>query len=89
MTHLDHVELFWQKRGEAGRHHESYDLGALHALRKEMSDFVAWVQEEKDPCLTWREGLRCVEVMETAHHSANQNGDWISLPLYPELEMAI
>lgn len=86
-TFMDHIDLYWQRFDEQERHHRRFDdLGFDHAFRREIGDFVRWVTEGKTPCLTWREGLRCVEVMEAAHRSAKQNGAWQSLPLYPELE---
>ena len=39
-----------------------------------------------DPCLTWREGLRCVELIEAANRSQARQGEWVQLPLYPDLE---
>jgi hypothetical protein len=48
--------------------------------------FVAWVQEDRPPCLTWVEGLRCVALMEAAHRSAAAGGTAVELPLYPDLE---
>ena len=84
---LDHIDLYSQHRTDAAPHHERFDdLGFDHAYRKELGDFVSWITEGREPCLTWREGLRCVEVMEAAHRSARQNGAVIPLPLYPELE---
>ena len=69
--------------------HERFDdLGFQHAYRQEMGDFVNWGVEGTEPCLTWREGLRCVEVMEAAHRSAEAGGVVINLPLYPELELS-
>ena len=62
------------------------DLGFSHAYRQEFGDFIRWIVDDTEPCLTWREGLRCVEVMEAAHRSAEEGGSVISLPLYPELE---
>ena len=86
---LDHIDLYWQHYRDAEPHHECFaDLGFDHAYRLELGDFVRWIQDGSQPCLTWREGLRCVEGMEAAHRSAAQNGSVISLPLYPELEMA-
>jgi predicted dehydrogenase len=86
-TFLDHIDLFWQHHSEAARHHERFDdLGFDHAYRQEIGDFVRWITDGSQPCLTWREGLRCVEVMEAAHRSASENGKVIQLPLYPELE---
>lgn len=84
---LDHVDLYWQHHGDLEPHHERFDdLGFDHAFRKEIGDFVRWITEGAEPCLTWREGLRCVEAMEAAHRSAKQGGAIIRLPLYPELE---
>lgn len=86
---LDHLELYWQHRDDAHPHCERFDdLGFDHAFRKELTDFVHWVTDGSPPCLTWKEGLRCVEVIEAAHRSADQDGAVIQLPLYPELEPA-
>jgi predicted dehydrogenase len=86
-TFLDHIDLYWQHESEAGPHHERFDdLGFDHAYRKEVGDFVHWITEGRPPCLTWREGFRCVEAMEAAHRSAQEKGTIIKLPLYPELE---
>jgi predicted dehydrogenase len=87
---LDHIDVHWQHRGDSSARCERFDdLGFDHAFRQEFSDFVRWVTEGAEPCLTWREGLRCVEVMEAAHRSAAQNGTVIELPLYPELEPCV
>jgi predicted dehydrogenase len=87
--YLDHIDLYWQHQSDSATHHERYDeLGFDHAYRKEIGDFVRWITEGSQPCLTWREGLRCVEVMEAAHRSAREKGEVIQLPLYPELESA-
>lgn len=87
LPYKDHLDLYWQRIDEAAAHHERFgDLGHDHAYRLEVGDFVRWITEGREPCLTWREGLRCVEVMEAAHRSARQNGAWLNLPLYPELE---
>ncbi len=85
---LDHIDLYWQHHRDADPHHERFDdLGFDHAYRLELGDFVHWIRDGSEPCLTWREGLRCVEGMEAAHRSAAENGSTIQLPLYPELEM--
>ena len=87
LPYKDHLDLYWQRMDEADAHHERFDdLGFDHAYRLEVGDFVRWIKDGRAPCLTWREGLRCVEVMEAAHRSAKQNGVWLTLPLYPELE---
>jgi len=84
---LKHLDLSWQHRDDQEPHFERFDdLGFDHAYRQEFGDFVRWITEGRQPCLTWREGLRCVEVMEAAHRSADQRGLVIALPLYPELE---
>jgi len=88
-TYLDHIDLYWQHENDQARRHERFDdLGFDHAYRRELGDFVRWVADGSPPCLTWREGLRCVEVMEAAHRSARARGTIIPLPLYPELENA-
>ena len=85
---MDHIDLYWQHQDDTSSRHERFhDLGFDHAFRKELGDFVSWITEGIEPCLTWREGLRCVEVMEGAHRSANQDGTWLKLPLHPELEV--
>jgi UDP-N-acetylglucosamine 3-dehydrogenase len=86
------ADLYWKSLDDKEEHHEHYEeasgdpVGANEALRKETSDFVRWVVDGTEPCLTWREGLRAVEVIEAARHSAAENGAWIKLPLYRELE---
>lgn len=89
--HMEHLDLYWQHNDENHKeepHFERFDdLGFDHAFRQEFGDFVRWVADDNyQPCLTWWEGLRCVEVMEAAHRSAYEGGSMISLPLYPELE---
>ena len=66
--------------------HEQYDLGFDEAFHREVGDFVRWIREDRAPCLTWVEGLRCVEIMEAAYQSADQGGVPVALPLYPALE---
>lgn len=89
LPYLDHIDLYWQRLDDAQPRHERFDdLGFDHAYRKELGDFVRWITDGTEPCLTWREGLRCVEVMEAAHRSAKENGSVITLPLYPELEQS-
>lgn len=84
---MEHLDVYWQHRDDAKPHFEQfYDLGFDHAYRQEFGDFIRWITDGTDPCLTWREGLRCVEVIEAAHRSADEGGSTISLPLYPELE---
>ena len=84
---MEHLDLYWQHLDEPEPHFERFDdLGFDHAYRLEFGDFVRWITDGAEPCLTWREGLRCVEVMEAAHRSADQNGSVIDLPLYPNLE---
>ena len=86
--HMEHLNLHWQHLEDKEPHLERFDdLGFDHAYRQEFGDFVRWVDDDRyQPCLTWREGLRCVEVMEAAHRSADEGGSIIPLPLYPELE---
>jgi predicted dehydrogenase len=89
MPALDHIDLFWQHVSDKEPRHEQFnDLGFDHAYRRELGDFVCWIQDGSEPCLTWQEGLRCVEGMEAAHRSATEGGSIIRLPLYPELEKA-
>lgn len=84
---MDHIDLYWQRLDSAEIHHERFnDLGHAAAFRKELGDFVSWVREDRPPCLTWIEGLRCVELMEAADCSAAADGEPICLPLYPALE---
>lgn len=86
-TYLDHIDLFWQTRNDEHTRLERFDdLGFDHAYRKELGDFVRWITEGTEPCLSWQEGLRCVEVIEAAHRSAKRGGEVINFPLYPELE---
>ena len=86
--HMDSIDLYWQRLDASEAHRETYDIAAEFdpAFRREAGDFVRWVTDGAAPCLTWVEGLRCVELMEAAYHSADRNGTWVDLPLYPELE---
>lgn len=85
--HLDHIDLHWQRTGTSRSTHERFDdLGHEAAYRKELGDFARWITEGRRPCLTWIEGLRCVEAMEASYRSAAAGGAPIKLPLYPELE---
>ncbi len=87
VPHMEHIDLYWQRGDSDEVHHERFDdLGFNHAYRLEVEDFVRWLTEGRKPCLTWIEGLRCVEMMEAAYRSADKGGELISLPLYPELE---
>ena len=85
--HMEYLNLYWQHHDDEEPRLERFDdLGFDHAFRQEFGDFVRWAADYNyQPCLTWREGLCCVEVMEAAHRSANEGGSIIALPLYPEL----
>ena len=84
---MDHIDLHWQRLGDDEAHLERFDdLGFDVAFRREIGDFVRWVSEDRAPCLTWIEGLRCVEMMEAAYRSAELGAQPVPLPLYPELE---
>ena len=89
VPHLEYLDLFWQHHDQQEPQFEQFaDIGVDHAFRQEFGDFVKWVADAGyQPCLNWQEGLRCVEVMEAAHRSADQGGTIITLPLYPELEI--
>ena len=87
LPYTTHIDLHWQHTGEPHPHLERFqDLGHDYAFRKELRDFARWVLYGTEPCLTWREGLRCVEALEAAQRSASEGGAVITLPLYPELE---
>ena len=84
---LDHIDLHWQRLDAATPRHERFDdLGFDHAYRREIGDFFRWIGSGAEPCLTWVEGLRCVEMMEGAYRSARQDGRVVEFPLHPELE---
>ena len=83
----DHIDLHWQHHDDDQARLERFDdLGFDHAFRRELTDFVHWISNGTQPCLTWEEGIRCVEVMEAVRRSAEEGGTVIQLPLYPELE---
>lgn len=85
--YLDHIDIQWQKPWPSEPETIRFDdLGHDHAYRLETTSFADWVLDGKPPILTWREGLRCVEMMEAAHLSAARNGERIMLPLMPERE---
>ena len=84
---LDHIDLYWQRLDAATAQHERFDdLGFDHAYRREIGDFFRWIGTGAEPCLTWVEGLRCVEMMEGAYRSAQHDGRVVGFPLHPELE---
>jgi predicted dehydrogenase len=84
---MGHIELAYQHVNDAEPHREHFDdLGFDVAYSREIGDFIRWVQNGDKPCLTWREGLRTVEVMEAAYRSADAGGTPISLPLCPNQE---
>ncbi len=92
VTSFNSADIYWRLLCETEAHHERFEepgdgpVGAEEALRRELREFVRWVEDGTAPTLTWREGLRCVEVLEAAYRSAKRGGAWIDLPLYPELE---
>ncbi len=86
-SHLDHIDIVYQHVDEVQPHRERFDdLGFETAYTKEIGDFIRWVLHNDKPCLTWREGLRTVEVMEAAYRSADSGGVPIHLPLCRERE---
>ena len=89
VPHMEHLDLYWQRIDEEEMHHERFDINEDFdpAYRKELGDFVDWITEDKTPCLTWEEGLRCVEMMDGAYQSADKGGDVVKFPLHPELEI--
>lgn len=87
IPNLTHIDIYWGREGDESIHSEQFeDLGHDYAFRKEIRDFVRWVRYGTEPCLTWREGLKCVEVLEACNRSVDSNGASIELPLYPEYE---
>ncbi len=89
LPRMTHVDLRWRRLDEAEPHAERFELAADFdaAFRREVRDFLAWITDDAPPCLTWREGLRCVELIEAADLSARSDGRPIALPLYPQLEI--
>jgi UDP-N-acetyl-2-amino-2-deoxyglucuronate dehydrogenase len=92
VSSIQHADIHWRLRGEEVDHHERFEetgnvpIGAEEALRREIREFVRWVADGTPPTLTWEQGLRCVEIIEAAHRSAEEAGKWMHLPLYPDLE---
>jgi UDP-N-acetylglucosamine 3-dehydrogenase len=85
---MTHIDLRWRRLNDSEARQERFELEADFdtAFRREVGDFLAWITEDAPPCLTWREGLRCVELMEAADRSALAGGVPVELPLYPGLE---
>lgn len=72
------ARLVWQCLDSAQPNTECFnDHGFDHAYRLEIGDFVRWITAGDEPCLTWREGLHCVQIMEAAQHSAENGGQEI------------
>jgi len=92
VTSMQHADLNWRLSSEPVDYHERFEescgnpIGAEEALRREVREFVRWVTDGGHPTLTWEQGLRCVEIIEAAHRSAEEAGKWMQLPLYPDLE---
>jgi predicted dehydrogenase len=77
------LNLRWQRLDDDQPHNERFtDLGFDEAYRREITDFVRWVSEERTPCLTWVEGLHCVAMMEAANLSAARGGELVAVPTY-------
>lgn len=80
------ADVFWEKAEGGGLQHEVFveetdaPVGAEFAIRKELRDFQQWVLKGTRPCLTWVEGLKCVEVIEAAYQSADAGGSAVVLP---------
>ena len=87
----DRLDLYFQAYDQEAAQHEQYDSkeDLDHAYRREVVDFVRWARDEiDDPCLTWREGLHCVQTMQALGQSARANGPWIELPAPPAPKVA-
>ena len=85
---MEHIDLYHQRLDEAQPHHERFGITEDfdHAYRCEVGDFVRWVRGEiENPCLTWEQGLHCVEMMEAACVSMAQDGRWVDLPAMKEV----
>ena len=77
---MEHLDLYWQHHNDSQPNFERFDdLGFEHAYRQEFGDFVRWISDGVEPCMTWEEGLKCVEVMEAALKSADAGGKVIEL----------
>ena len=83
---MDVIDLYWQRLDETEAHHEQFSVpdDFPPAYRREIGDFVAWILEDRKPCLTWEEGLRCVEMMGAAYRSAENGGQRVDFPLMDE-----
>jgi len=85
VTSFQEANIYWQKSNEQQVNHEVYSetsgdpVGAEFAIRKELKDFQLWVTTGATPCLTWAEGLKCVQVIEAAYESADTGGERIVL----------
>ena len=66
-------ELFVAVRGRPLQNRKFED-DATEAYLLELQSFSHWIKEDREPVLTWREGLACVQVMEAAYRSAEQSG---------------
>jgi len=83
---METIHLYWQRLDETETHHEQFSVvdDFPPAYRREIGDFASWVTEDRKPCLTWEEGLRCVEMMEAAYRSAENGGQRVDFPLMEE-----
>ena len=78
---MQQIDLYWQRLDESEMRHERFSVSDDFppAYRCEIGDFVKWVIEDRPPCLTWREGLHCVEMMEAAYRSAERDGTPVAI----------
>jgi predicted dehydrogenase len=69
---------------DAGQlHRESFEGDGREACALELRSFVDWVLDHRPPVLTWREGWRCVQVMEAAYASAAAEGRRVAVEALP------
>jgi len=82
---MEQIHLHWQRLDETEPHVETYPVAQDFppAFRREIGDFARWVTEDAAPCLTWREGFRCVAMMEAAYRSAEQQGTPVTVAAFP------
>lgn len=83
---METIHLYWKRLDESDTHHEEFSVpdDFPPAYRREIGDFAAWITEDRKPCMTWEEGLRCVEMMEAAYRSAEIGGQRVDFPLKEE-----
>ena len=74
------VNLTWHSAANAAQELICED-GYAEAYVVELNSFIGWITRGETPVLTWREGWKCVSVMEAAYASSANDGQRVPVNL--------